>query len=388
MLIKPKHLLISVFFAVIVICPILTFVLPQQEKSELENRTLQTMPTVTADTIVESIFNKSFMKETEDFLADQFPFRSAAVKSKTLLTLATLKREVNSVFIGKDMLLEKIDYAAPDITTTNIDAINKFAAKYKDDLAVYMGIIPSSVAIYPQKAPLAADTLDQASYIKDFYNELEGVTTIDMYNPLLTEAEKYIYYRTDHHWTSYGAYVGYKALSTPLGFRPASHDMFNIEHASYDFFGTLYSKVLVGDDFVDTIDLYNYAKGSPVTEVVKYRVGANKELQEYTNQSIFYRDNLETRDKYRVFLDANEAVVKLKTNVQNQKKLIVFGDSFSRALMQFLPNHYEEVALVNLQYLKLPLESYIDISRYDTAVFLQSINSVVNNKSNYKVAGF
>lgn len=385
---KPKHLLLAVFFGVIVICPILTFALPQQDKSDLENRKLQTMPSVTADTFIDSIFDKSFMNETEKFLADQFPFREAAVKSKSLLTLATLKQEINGVFVGKDMLLEKIDYADPEITATNVRAINEFAKNHKDTLSVYMGIIPSSVAIYPNKAPVAADTLDQATYIKDFYGKLEGVSTIDMFNPLITEADKYIYYHTDHHWTSYGAYVGYKTLGTSLGYRPASHDMFNVEHASYDFYGTLYSKVLLGDNLVDTIDLYSYTKGSPVTDVVKYRLSGSKQLEEYSNPTIFYRENLETRDKYRVFLDANEAVVKIKTNVKNQKKLILFGDSFSRSLMQFLPNHYEEIAFVNLQYLKLPLDSYIDIARYDTAIFLQSINSVVNNQSNYKVAAF
>lgn len=356
-----------------------TFLLPKKTFSETENRTLAEAPELN----VENWFNKTFMDQAENFMSDHLVFRDQFSSFKTKCELLQGKKEVNGVFISDDMLIEKIEDSKSNITNGNIDAINKFAAKYKGILDTSIMLIPTASEIYPNNIPANVDVLDQTQYIQDFYAKLKNITCIDAYSPLSAVSDEQIFYRTDHHWTSYGAYTGYTAMSKALSFKPATIDMFNIEYVSEDFLGTLYSKVLYGEKLADRMELYHYAKGDVVTDVIKY-TSHNKQ----TYPSIFFRDNLTKKDKYAVFLGSNEPIVQIKTNVHNGKKLLMFKDSYAHALMQFLPLHYEEIVLVDLRYLNKPLNEYINIKDYQQAIFLYTMQGFPKDQTIKKVANY
>lgn len=374
-----KKLSIILFFSIIVILPIVTFIIPKKTHSEIENKKLAETPKLS----LSAIQDKTFMNEVEMYLSDHLIFRNEFVSSKTLLELFQGKKEINGVFIDDKMLIENIDAPDSSITNRNIDAINKFAAKYKGKLDTSIMLIPTALEFYPGAIPNFAQPVDQTKYIQDFYAKLKNITCIDAFAPLSSASQEYIFYKTDHHWTSYGSYIGYTALSKPLGFKSATYDMFNIEHASYDFLGTLYSKVLYGEHLKDKVDLYHYSKGDCVTDVIKY---TQKNTQTYS--SIFFREKLNVKDKYGVYLGDNEAIVKIKTNVNNNKKLLVFKDSYSHALMQFLPLHYSEIVLVDLRYLNKPLDEFIDINNYQQALFIYNVAGFIKDTSIKKVINY
>lgn len=375
-----KKLLIVLFFAIIVLLPMATFLLPKSTFSEMENRTLAKAPKITGD----SLMDKSYMKNAETFLSDHMVFRTEFASAKTKLELLQGRKEVNGVFISDDMFLEKVINPDKSITNGNIDAINKFAAKYKGKIDTSIMLVPTAVEFYHKKAPMFADMMDQTQYVQDFYAKLKNINCVDAYTPLAAMADtNYIFYRTDHHWTSYGAYVGYTSLARTLGYKSVVHDMFNIEHTTDDFYGTLYSKVLYGEELADKIDLYYYSNGDVVTDVVKYTV-KNKQ----TYPSIFFREFLEQKDKYSVFLGGNDMVVDIQTNVNNGKNIIIFKDSYSHAMMQFLPLHYEKITLVDLRYLNKPLEEYVDLSEYQQALFLYNVAGFSEDSSLKKVANY
>ena len=374
-----KKILTAVFFAVIILFPAVTLFLPKQNFSELENRSLATAPTFS----LQSITDKSFMDQTETYLADHIVLREQIAKAKTALDLLSGKREIGGVYVCDDMLVEHISQHDADITASNAQAINAFAQKYAGTMQTTVMLVPTAEAVYPQKLPAFAPHIDQTEYIRSFYDQLDNVNTVDAYTVLTAHQKEYIFYRTDHHWTSYGAYLGYTALAKPLGFKAATADMFNIEHVSHDFLGTLYSKALCGEKMADSIDLYTYSQGDPVTDVIRYS-GKNKQ----TYSSIFFRENLEGKDKYTVFLGQNNGLVRIQTNVDNGKKLLVFKDSFANAAMQFLTLHYEEIAVVDLRYLNMPLSDYLDLSEYDQALFLYNVGTFTSDTSLRKVTTY
>lgn len=359
-----KKATIGIFFAIMILMAMATFLLPKKAFSELENRDLEKAPKLSVD----SLMDKTFMKNAEEFMADHIPFRSNFAQAKTKLELLSGKKEVNGVFITDKMLLENI--AAPDAKTTasNIEAINGFAKKYAGRIDTQLMLVPTALEFYKNEVPPTAKLFNQTEYIKGVYDKLENVKTTDAYTAMVSSAENYLFYHTDHHWTSYGSYVGYTALAKSLGFKSATIDMFNVEHASHDFLGTLYSKVVYGEELADNIDLYHYAMGDVVTDVVLY---TDKNTQTYP--SIFFKENLEKKDKYTTFLGENRAVVEIKTKVDNGKKIIIFKDSYAHSLMQFLPLHYEEILLVDLRYLTSPLEEYANIGDYNQALFLYNV---------------
>lgn len=374
-----KRILLALFFAVIFLLPIASLIVPDKTFSELENRALKSAPTFSADTVLD----KSFMDGTESYLADHIVLRDEIAKAKSAIELAAGKRELGGTYVCEDKLVEHIGKPDETVTALNAEEINKFAQKYSGKIDTTVMLVPTAETIYSSILPMSAPYIDQTAYIKSFYDMLQNVNTDDAYAVLSAHQKEYIYYRTDHHWTSYGAYLGYTALAKPLNFKAVSHDMFNIEHVANDFLGTLYSKALCHEDFADTIDLYTYSQGDPVNEVVRY-MGKNTQ----TYSSIFFRENLEGKDKYTVFLGQNTPVVKINTNVKNGKKLIVFKDSYANSMMQFLTLHYEQITIVDLRYLNVPLSEYdVDMNDYQQALFLYNVGTFTGDQSMRKLAG-
>ena len=89
-----------------------------------------------------------------------------------------------------------------------------------------------------------------------------------------------------------------------------------------------------------------------------------------------------------MFLGQNNGLIQIKPNVANGKKLIVFKDSFANSVMQFLTLHYEEIAIVDLRYMNVPLSEYLDLSEYDQALFLYNVGTFTGDTSLKKVMAY
>jgi len=373
-----RKILVATFFILLTAIPAATLLLPKRDFSQLENRSLAKAPKATVD----NILDKSYMEKAETYFADHIVFRNEFARSKTWLELLKGSREIDGVFVCGDRLMENISQPDEGYTQNNAAAVNAFAENHPF-LETAVMLVPTASEFYPDKAPPFAQLMDQTSYIQDFYGSLSHVKTVDAYTSLAAEAGSYIFYRTDHHWTSYGAYAGYTALAKALGYKAATPDTFNIEHASHSFLGTLYSKALTGEEWRDTIDLYTYASGNPVQEVVKYSA-----KNHVTYPSIFFRENLDVKDQYTVFLGGNDSIIKIRTSVENGKKLLIFKDSYANALMQFLPLHYEEIVLVDLRAFNGELSDYVDLRDFQQVLFLYNVGNFAVDNSLSKAAKF
>lgn len=369
-----QRLTVLTFFLIILGVPIVSMVIPNETISELENRELATSPSIS----VESYFDKSFMEETNAYLSDHIAFREELVEIKTRIDLMLGKSEINSVYICDDRLIENVAQPNEMIMASNMEAINNFAEHYRDEISTTIMLVPTASQYYKDALPMFAEPIDQLEIISEFYDNLNPyINKVDVYTEMNSVAKtEDIFYKTDHHWTTMGAYVGYTSLSTSLSYTAQSVNMFNIQHVTNDFLGTLYSKTLYGEEFKDRIDLYHYGSRNVITEVMKFQ---GKTSQSY--QSIFFDEYLSTSDKYAVFLGGNDAVTKIKTSVNNGKRLLIFKDSYANSLMQFMPLHYEEIVLVDLRYLNSPLDEYINISNYDSVLFLYNVSGFTQESS-------
>ena len=107
----------------------------------------------------------------------------------------------------------------------NSAAIENFAKQTDRD--IYVCIVPNSYEIQKDYIPAGFPGISQREYIEELYDELStygNVHTIDLYETLIENADKYIYYRTDHHWTTDGAYLGYRKLCDEMGIIPVDKD--------------------------------------------------------------------------------------------------------------------------------------------------------------------
>lgn len=342
------------------------------------NRPPAAMPKVTEAGLMDG----SFMEQTEQAFIDRLPFREQWTALYTTLMLAQGQREVNGVYVGQDRLVEVLPPEAPNARDTAADAINVITELGND---VSIMVVPTAAEIYPKEMPYLADSLDQADYIRGFYSELKRVNCIDVVAPLATETDNQLFYRTDHHWTSYGAYVGYKAMASTLGFRAATYDMFNIEHASYKFRGSLYEKTLYDSSTIrpDVIDLYSFAKGESVVGVERRYEGIGDNAGLFISRpsvSIFERDWLNPEVagySYNTFGSDGQSITNVFTSVQNGKRLLILKDSFADALLQFLPIHYNQITTVDMSLITDGVAGDIDITSYDQILIVCSIQSLM-----------
>lgn len=370
-----KKISAIIFFLVITVIPLLIIILPKKEFSENENRVLTAFPSFTWD----NIQSGKFMKDFEGFFSDHFIMRDEWIATKTQAELLAGKKEVNGVFILNDRLIQKVEDYDRTLVAKNVSAINGFAKRVK--IPCTMMLVPTACEIQKDQLDPNVPVLNQKMLIESVYSRMAGqLSTVDVYSPLYSSKDEYIYYKTDHHWTSLGAYLGYSAVSRSLGYQTISLNSFDIQHASHDFYGTLYSKVIYDKTGPDTIDYYSYPKGTTVSKVV-VDTGSSKKNYD----SMYFREYLSQKDKYSSFLGSNQPFVTVHSNAKSGKKLLVIKDSYANSLVPFLTQHYSEITMVDLRYINVDLNEKLSLDDYDQILFAYNVESFVEDQNIVKL---
>lgn len=363
---------VLLFFGTIIATGCVTVFSEKEEFSETQNRYLAKFPEFTA----KKVYNGSFTSGVEEYISDHFPGHDGWISAKTAIELLSGKRESNDIYILKDRLVEKIP--EPDMTKVqkSIDGIKQFSAD--NQTAPYVMIVPTQADIYRYELPANAPNPDQQAFISDVYTALEGsAVPIDIYSVLSANRDDYIYYRTDHHWTTKGAYLAYTAAGRKMGYTPLDEDSFDIEHAGKDFRGTFYSKVLYDGIEPDTLDIWLPSAGNyePETEIYS-TFGADPVIHE----GMYFREYLDVKDKYSTFFGTNQPMITVHTGNEGEK-LLIFKDSYAHCLVPFLTAHYSEITMVDLRYIQISYKELIDVSDYDRTLFVYNASTFMSDEN-------
>lgn len=329
--------------------------------SELENRNLSTKPTFTLPGLLDGSYGESF----ETYIADQFPFRNQFISTKAYSELLLQKKDNNGVYIGEDgYFLQDFDTPDLDLAAKNAGYINELAKEF----TVYVGLAPTATKVLEDKLPNYATPYDEATYISSFYNELsDQVTKLDLLNTLKNHKEESIYYKTDHHWTTLGAYYAYTTFCHAADLVPLSLEDFKIEEVSDAFYGTLFSKGNFSFATPDTIQIF-HPKQAETLEVTYEATGK-------TTSTLYEYSHLNTKDKYSVFLDNNHPLIKIKTSVKNGRKLLVIKDSYANSFIPFLTQHYEEIQVIDLRLMNVPVATFAKEAGISEVLLLYNVQN-------------
>lgn len=313
--------------------------------SELENRNLSGLPKLTKDTFISGDFGEDF----EKYIADQFPSRDTFIALKSYTELMLQKKDNNGVYIGKDgYFLQKFEQPDQVLADKNVNYISKFA----ENLNVYFMLVPTATKIHEEKLPSFATPYDEKLFIDSFMDGLsDRVHKVDAFKLLKDHENESIYYKTDHHWTTLGAYYGYQAFCESYGIEPLGLEDFNRIQASEAFYGSLFSKGNFTFADPDTLEIF---EPKDKVEMSVYYVNNNK-----TTDSLYEMSHLEKKDKYSVFLDNNHPLIEIKTSNKNGKKLAIIKDSYANAMIPFLVQHFEEIHVLDLRFLNMPIAEYL-----------------------------
>lgn len=322
-------LILGAFFIGDIFFPIKTF-------SDSENRYLAIKPEYTWEKLISGDFTQAY----EEYVSDQFIYRDQWMYLKSKTEQALLKKENNNIVFGQNGYLFNKYIKLPDKFSTNVGLVKRFIRENSDE-NIYMAIAPNSYQILKDLTPLGLYNVDQKKWIQWMEQELplKDNNFVDIYSSLEKHKNEYIYYKTDHHWTTSGAWYAYEAFCQAAGLSPILKD--DLEAICIeDFYGSFYPASPKEKDSQDIICYY------PSLEAEAFIDGEKKE-------SIYDLKYLEGRDKYALFLHNNPGKILLKTNAKGAgqgKKLLVFKDSYANSMIPFLTNHYEEIQVIDLRY--------------------------------------
>ena len=362
-------LLAGVFLLVAALFLLINLFTRDREFSQAENRNLAQRPALTLGTLVSG----DYFSGLTDWYNDQFFARDRWMSLSLKENTALGRRDVNGVFLGRDgYLLGAPEAPMDDALAKTVSAVNRFSGSHPE-LSVRMLLVPCAAAILPQELPKNAPVRDQLQDIQNVIAQLEGsIQVLDVSQALSQHGDEAIYYKTDHHWTSLGAYYAFSAVSGSLGIGDPIQD-YDIYTVSTTFEGTLASKS--GSHAVtDEIQVYT-PKNSGVSYYVTYGDGGEKIC------SIYDSSALDAKDQYTLFFGGNHPLVKIRTTANNGRSLLVFKDSYANCFIQFLIPYYESIVMVDPRYYYDSLDAVLNGSAITDVLYLYSANTFLTDTS-------
>lgn len=315
----------------------------QRTYSPVEKRELQTRPEISITKVLDGRFQKKY----ESYLRDQFPGRDHWVSFQTDMELFMGKNEIHNVYIGKNhYLLEHYTEKEfdPQQISKNLQALEKFVGKAKQNADVHVMMVPTKSWILREKLPAFAPHYKEQKFYDALQQKLGKEDVLISVEPVLdAHKEEEIYYRTDHHWTTLGAWYAYEQYTKAVGGdlqRAQGKKKFRC--ISKDFYGTTYAKINYARQ-ADKIEIYEPADKLRVV----YNMGEKK------TKTLYDVSFLKTADQYSVFTGGNQAVLEITGGIKNGKTLLLIKDSFANSILPFLAEDYEKLVVVDLRQLNV-----------------------------------
>lgn len=338
------------------------------EFSDKENRYMASFPKLT----MKSLFSGDFMNDTETYLTDQFPVRDACISLKTNTLRLFGQRKINGVYIGSNgyLIAEEESFDCEDVNELT-DSINDFADRL-DGVDVRFMLVPNAVCIYEGKLPYGIKSTQKATLDMVEKQLGDNVEMINVYDALMDNVSQQLYYKTDHHWTTTGAYIAFMDYAEAAGLDTGSVE-YDFMCVSGDFQGTQASNCGI----YSSSDIVNICV--PVDSQGSYVVNYVEKTEKAT--TLFDESKLSAKDKYLVFMGGNYSQVEITTNAGTGRRLMVIKDSYANCMIPMLTPYYDSITVIDPRYYYDNIYELIQSNGINEVMFLYNINSYVTDNS-------
>ncbi len=366
-----------IFCSILLAGGIISLAMKKEGVSVSENRKLANFPNYTDSTF----WSGDYFRQIELYYADNFPMRdkwieiSGSFRNKLGFQSAEIKmydqvnnaevtnntdttRDIQSgplpddgavgevkkrLFVFKSRAFEMFGGGAT-AGKAYAEIINSYNRLDIPDLQVYNLIIPIALEFEITEKYKKLQKPNRPA-IENVYNNLDAnIKKVWAIDEIRKHREEYIYFNTDHHWTSLGAYYAYKAFCETAGLIPVSLDTVRSK-VKPSFLGSLYR--LTRDPKLkenpDSVRYYLFK------DSVRFYIGSSNSLT-YWAKSKMYGEGASGTNSYSVFLQGDLPIVKMETEHKNGRRIVVVKESYGNAFAPFLINNYEKVVVVDQRY--------------------------------------
>ena len=354
-----------IFILTLFLFLIINVIVPDREKSVQENRMLATKPKFRLSNLISGDYDEKF----EAYMDDQFVGRDMWRKLKVTVDRIGGSRLENGVYIGTNgQLLEQIEVADENHLAANIKAIKSFSES-QSKIPVRMMLVPDAANVLNHSLPALAKPEDQTQMFSMVRKDLgDSVEWIDVSTELNKHKTEKIYYKTDHHWTTLGAFYAFQAAAPSLGIEGDLSGKYVSYAVSDSFNGMLASKSGVNLGEKEQIDIYVPTEED--TDLIVDYVDEGKR-----STSLYDSSKLKEKDQYTVFLGGNSSLLDIRTVSTSTKRLLLVKDSFANSFIPFLTPYYREIVVVDPRYYSGTINDLMDSYRISEVLFLYSGNT-------------
>lgn len=357
--------------------------LPQKAFSETENRKLSLFPSWNE----KQIKNGRWMQEFEQYASDQFLFRDEFMRVKTKTDLALGKKDNGKVYFGKDGYLISMDTLDERQKAANVVLLTSFLNKLNQrewngtELHTSILLVPTAGTVERDCLPHYANVPNEEQALRNIEAQVKSggsdpifIHLMKVFSPInKEEKDSQMYYRTDHHWTTYGAYEAYRVWAEKNNLQPFEKKAFRIRLVTENFYGTNQAKAVGAEVAPDEIFSWSL-KGEP-----KYRVEIKGENE--VRNSLYDETFLSQKDKYAYFLGGNFGEMHIHTPLNNDKNLLIIKDSYANCFVPFLVGHFENIVVIDPRYFRGSIYEVIEKQEITDLLFLYNIVQFSNDRN-------
>lgn len=365
---KPFYRLAALLFLfILTVLLIVNILTPDKKTSSEENRVLQSLPAFS----VSEYLSGRFETKLENYVNDQFAGRNSLIKVKTSAD------RTQGILVSNGVISCRDDYLMEELTVPDEDNLKKtekalkaFKKEYPK-VDMYFLLAPNAANILTDKLPATVTVSDQDQYMDDFFEKMESsdITAVDVREALEKNSRtEQVYYRTDHHWTTDGAYCAFAAASKKLGIKN------DIEYKSYvvknNFRGTLSSTSGFTNGTDDAIRIYLQNSGKKSHNSVFYFSDTKKKTTNYYDMK-----KLDTKDAYAVFGGSNHPYFTVETPTESEEILLLLKDSYANCMIPFLSQKYRKIIVVDPRYYFDSIDTIMESEEVTKVLFLYNANT-------------
>jgi hypothetical protein len=368
---------VVLFVGLLVFGGIASMVVKKPSVSETENRKLTPFPTYSDS----SFWSGKYFKQLELYYADNFPMRdkwidfSTEFKSQLGFESSEIKiydpendaeanetdttKKINPngplpddsatgevkkrVFVFKSRAFEMFGGGAA-MGKSYANVINSFNRLGIPNLQIYNLIIPVALEFELTEKYKNLQKPNRPAIENIYAAEDSNIIKVFAIDTMRQYRDQYIYFNTDHHWTSLGAYYAYKAFCAAAGMVAVSLDTVPYK-VKPTFLGSLHR--LTRDPKLksnpDSVKYYLFR------DSVNFYIGSTTKAGVWF-RSKMYSEGASGSNSYSVFIQGDQPIVKMETQHLNGRKIAIVKESYGNAFAPFLVNNFEKVIVVDQRY--------------------------------------
>ena len=362
-----QYPLLVLFFLFIFCFMIADGLWPKRAESELERRPLAQFPDFSFSSLVKNEWTAKYGEYTKD----QVIVRDSWLKAQSLCeSLLFQKEEIGGAMIGKnDALFTKMFALTPTeekLLQKNTTLVQQFIEKFPGQVTFLLA--PSSSVINAEELPANTPMLDENARLDGIFSTVSEADSLDLRDSFTAAKDDVqLYYDTDHHWTSYGAYLAYQQFCQLRGLTPME-----VTESDYtivpDFYGTTYSKALYWKSKPDSIAYLDLPNAMTV-----WNVSPTFELTENFTATMYDKSKLEQGDKYAMFLYGNNGYSTIESD--GEGSILVVKDSYANSFIPYLTANYARIGVIDPRGFGLRVADFAQQEGYDEVLLLFNFQS-------------